>query len=161
MTDNTIHPWERAGLGKAPFRFIGMEEKLYKSGDHVQPGGCCAYCSQGIRYVFNCRSADGKVFGVGCDCIARVHAKGVKVLTDAERALRNFKKAQAATKLAQFKLEAKAVLAANPALLTDKPHPSFAGKTLRDYVEWMFAHAGATGNRHACNIVKHNMPRAK
>lgn len=27
--DNVVHKWEQAGLGKAPFRFIGMEEKVF------------------------------------------------------------------------------------------------------------------------------------
>jgi hypothetical protein len=155
MTNDLIHPWERAGLGKAPFKFVGMHEEVFViPGVMAKAGGTCAYCSQGIRYVFTCVSADGKRFGVGCDCIAKVHHKGVKILSDAERALRNFKAEKRREAFAVRKTAAKATLAANPTLLTDRPHPSFKDKTLRDYVEWMLANAGLSGGNHVCRIIE-------
>lgn len=69
-----MHPFERAGLGKAPFRVIGAAERTYQAapGMPVQAGGCCKYCYAGIRYAAVIRAADGNVFDVGMDCVRKV-----------------------------------------------------------------------------------------
>ena len=73
-----MHVWERAGLGKAPFRCVGVHEELFKMADgSVKPGGCCAYCSNGIRDVYTIVSADGNRFGVGCDCVRKTRDSGL------------------------------------------------------------------------------------
>ena len=82
-TDNTaevgMHVFERAGLGIAPFRCIGMVEETYQAcqGAPVQPGGCCDYCSNGIRYCYQIRDRNGKTFKVGSDCVARTGDAGL------------------------------------------------------------------------------------
>lgn len=81
-TDNAaevgLHVFERAGLGKAPFRCIGMEEKTYQPAPGVTlAAGCCAYCSNGIRYVYIVRDRHGKTFGVGCDCVEKTGDVGL------------------------------------------------------------------------------------
>jgi hypothetical protein len=160
MTSTTMHPFEAAGLGQAPFRFIGMVEKTYQAcqGAPVQPGASCDYCGQGIRYVFQVKSADGKSFGVGCDCIRKTTHKGVRLLSDAEREMRRFKRDQAAEKLRARVAASLATLAANPALFTDAPHPSpfFAkqGKTWRDYVLWSLESGSTSGRLAACKGVE-------
>lgn len=70
----TIHPFELAGLGLAPFRVIGAAERVFQAcpGEPVKAGGCCAYCATGIRYAAIVRSSDGKVFDVGLDCVRKV-----------------------------------------------------------------------------------------
>jgi len=69
-----IHPFEKAGLGKAPFTCVGVHENVYVTagGAHKQPGGCCNYCGTGIQYEYEIVSADGAKFVVGSDCVARV-----------------------------------------------------------------------------------------
>ena len=59
-----IHPFERAGLGKPPYRFTGTEEKVYQACHDApqQPGGTCNYCGTGIRFCFWVESADKKKF---------------------------------------------------------------------------------------------------
>lgn len=71
------HAFERAGLGLAPFRYVGMHEKVYVAytGAPVQPAGTCEYCGNGIRYCCQIRSADGKEFVVGTDCVWKVNAE--------------------------------------------------------------------------------------
>src|SRR5262245_33425193 len=119
-----IHPWEKAGLGAAPFRFIGMTEKVYRpTPELIMPGGTCAYCSNGIRYVFECESADGKRFGVGCDCIRKVHHEGEKIVTAAMRAERDAKRKQRAERDGARIAAARALLAGRPELFRDRPHP--------------------------------------
>jgi hypothetical protein len=69
-----IHPFEAAGLGLAPFRFVGMEHKTFQAcpGAPIQVGGSCDYCSTGISYFCWIESADGRRFKVGSDCVAKV-----------------------------------------------------------------------------------------
>lgn len=89
MEQQNIHKFERAGLGKAPFRFVGLYEdrgprKTYLPGGIVvevgaegQPMGVCKYCGTGIAICCKVRSADGKEFVVGSDCIEKVGDKGL------------------------------------------------------------------------------------
>ncbi len=60
-----IHPFEKAGLGKAPFRCELVSERR---------GSSCDFCGTGIRNEFWIKSADGKSFKVGCDCVRKTHA---------------------------------------------------------------------------------------
>ena len=84
-TTNWVHPWTRAGLGLAPFRFTGYYEdrgprRYVEGGVEVlvgapgQPMGTCSYCGQGIAHVYSVQSADGRYSTVGQDCIARLGA---------------------------------------------------------------------------------------
>ncbi len=71
---SNVHPFEAAGLGKAPFKFIGHYESKFQAcpGAPVKAGSCCDYCPASIMQVFMVRSADGKEFKVGSDCIMKV-----------------------------------------------------------------------------------------
>ena len=86
---DSVHKFERAGLGKAPFRFIGMYEDrgphkfagpggtTIEIGSPGQPMGVCKYCGTGIAICCKVRSADGNEFVVGSDCIAKVGDEGM------------------------------------------------------------------------------------
>jgi hypothetical protein len=63
-----VHPFERAGLGKAPFRYLSS----YR--DNLT---CCDYCGTAIVNVFIVGSADGQRFKVGCECIRKVDDGGL------------------------------------------------------------------------------------
>lgn len=82
-----MHVFEKAGLGKAPFRCVGLTEKVYQScqGAPVQPGGSCDYCGTGIRWCFDIRSADGKRFVVGSSCVERTAPELVPEIKAARR----------------------------------------------------------------------------
>ena len=60
-----LHPFERAGLGRAPFRALRCE---------AADGGC-AFCGQRLKYLFHVQSGDGKTFVVGSDCVERAGAE--------------------------------------------------------------------------------------
>lgn len=84
MTHNCdgIHRFERAGLGKAPFRVKGYGREVYQAipGDPscpLQPGTSCDYCGTGIMDVAYVESSDGKRFKVGCDCVVKVGDAGL------------------------------------------------------------------------------------
>jgi hypothetical protein len=81
-TDNPaevgMHVFERAGLGKAPFRCIGVAEKFITHPDGTtQAAGSCAFCGQGIRYVYTVIGRDQRPFNVGCDCVERTGDAGL------------------------------------------------------------------------------------
>lgn len=95
-----IHPFEKAGLGAAPFKCVAAYEKRgpiksydAKSGVTLeigyagQPMGTCDYCGTGIALCFEIKSADGKRFIVGSDCVAKTHREATHGLTDADRKL--------------------------------------------------------------------------
>lgn len=66
-----IHPFEKAGLGVAPFRFDGYAEIVFQiPGQAPRAGGSCDYCGTGIRDAFYVKSADGKRFKL------RLHTQG-------------------------------------------------------------------------------------
>lgn len=105
-TCDRIHPWEKAGLGKAPFAWLGVFEDYgphkverdgitFETGAPGQPMGCCAYCGQGIGECHQIRSADGKKFVVGCDCVRRIESEGSPVYTATERAHRDLQNKKA------------------------------------------------------------------
>jgi hypothetical protein len=76
-TESTwVHPFEAAGLGKAPFTVRGYQRLVYQAvpGDPncpVQPGASCDRCGQGTMHTYMIESADGVMSKVGCDCVER------------------------------------------------------------------------------------------
>ena len=145
---STIHRFEIAGLGKAPFRFTGeVTEKTYQAcpGAPVQAGSSCDYCGTCIRYEFWVRSADGKEFKTGCDCIHKTGDRGlIQQISAAERKLRDVKnaaaKARKAERLTARVEAAKAKLPSVRGTLASQLHPNAyyasEGRTLLSYVEW-------------------------
>jgi hypothetical protein len=72
-TPATLHPFELAGLGEAPFRFLRVTENVYCApGCPPKAGGSCDYCGTGIRWEFWVRGRKGPEFKVGCDCIYKL-----------------------------------------------------------------------------------------
>lgn len=67
----TSHPFEAAGLGRAPFRFLRAVERVFQCapGEPMRAGGSCQYCGMGIRYACVIGSSDGRSFDVGRECV--------------------------------------------------------------------------------------------
>jgi hypothetical protein len=66
MTDRiNDHPFERAGLGKAPFFFTHEVTR-------PRPGAAakCDHCGKRINKEFWVQSSDDKVFKVGLTCVS-------------------------------------------------------------------------------------------
>lgn len=61
-----MHIFEKAGLGKAPYTYLGCV-------DTGRTSSSCQFCNTGIRYLFKLESADKKVFIVGSDCIYKTN----------------------------------------------------------------------------------------
>ena len=146
----TVHLFEASGLGQAPYRYIGMAENRFSLGDGTtKPGGSCDFCATGIAYEFRVRSADGRVFVLGSECIHKSGDAGLrKAISRDEAALRAQKKAA----LDARKRSEVAGLLSNPSVreaAAAKPHPSAyyagQGRTLLDYFEFVARFGGASG----------------
>lgn len=91
-----MHPFEEAGLGKAPFKCVGVSENWWVSGCGTvrKPGGCCDFCGTGILYEYAIVSSDNKRHVVGCDCVQRTDSvEGFKEVRLAFTRARRGKKA--------------------------------------------------------------------
>lgn len=164
----TIHPFEAAGLGHAPFRFVAVEHRvgpINLGGGHFvgapgQPMGTCDYCGTGIADCCIIRSADGKQFIVGSTCVAKVESKGSRLLTETQRAVREMKKVAQAEKDTARIVKTRALLTSDAvrAALVARPHINahMAGKglTLLDWAEWMLVNAGTSGRLDVCRVVE-------
>jgi hypothetical protein len=154
---STVHAFERAGLGKAPFKFVGTYESKFQAcpGAPVKPGTSCDYCGEGIMYVCAIRSSDGKTFKVGCDCVSKVGDAGLKKIIDRKVAER-----RTAATHARQDAKIAAAIAALPsvaAALRAQPHPytwqADKGATMLDRVQWLLANAGRKGKCEAAKII--------
>jgi len=125
----SIHPWEVAGLGKYPYRVLGVEVRVgpihlpngMMVGAPGQPMGTCDYCGQGIKDCYKILSADGKRFEVGCDCVRRAYAEaGVRVPAAVEKLEREKRQAAAKAKAKRVRERLDEILANPPAVLVEE-----------------------------------------
>lgn len=148
-----VHVFERAGLGKSPFRFFRFSTMKFQAcpGAPVQPGTSCDYCGTGIMYVCHIRAADGKEFKVGCDCVGKTGDSGLiqayKKSPEYRAHQRELARAKDQVKTAELdEILARPLVQAS---LKSQPHPSahFAGKglTYLDYINFCLGGSGAQG----------------
>ena len=148
-TEIKIHKFEAAGLGRAPFRFTGIETAADRAAvqRERENGGLmfttnhstsCDYCGQGIQNAYGVQSADGKRFKVGCDCIRKTGDAGlVRFVTEEEGRKRRV--ASTAKRAAKVKHEAELIAAFRAGRcdsLKGHLHPKGREGTAFDYVEW-------------------------
>ena len=167
----SVHQFETAGLGKAPFRYVGFREvrgpikELDKNGRPTgaeigspgQPMGTCKFCGQGIAICCEIVSADGKRFIVGSDCVEKTGDAGLrKVKTDVAKFKAAASKAREEERIADLgrRLIDEAPLRE---LLASKPHPQKwrrdEGETLLDSVAWFMKNAGHAGKIKTARMV--------
>ncbi len=167
-----IHPFEKAGLGKAPFQFVGITENWYSvAPDHKQPGGSCDYCGTGIAYEFGIQSVDGKVSKVGCDCIRKLDRADNRLVAAAERAQLAIDKKIRTVRLDAKKAKETARINATFARLNDPmvwerfaamPHPKgWLSKwqggyplSMANYIAWMQKNAFHSGRLEVAKAIE-------
>ena len=154
---NAVHPWERCGLGVAPYRCVGSAVVTYQAchGAPVQPGSSCDYCGQSIMNVYSVQAACKSVFKVGCDCVAKTCSTKEGVRTAIEAADRKHRNALAKVsrdkRSANVKDELASLRAEHEATLAALPHPLAAtkdwakDKTALDWLDFMLGCCGAAG----------------
>ena len=92
MTD--VHQFELAGFGKAPFRFVALDQK----------SDGCHFCHTGILWRCHIVSSDGVRFHVGTDCVAKTGDKGlIDVVKEEQNRIRR-EKAQAKRDAARLEI---------------------------------------------------------
>lgn len=171
-TENKIHKFEQAGLGKAPFRFVGVEERrgpireLDKNGQPTgveygapgQPMGTCDYCGQGIAICCTIVSADGKRFIVGSDCVAKTGDAGLRTVKTAVNKLAREKTVARERQRIGDMRDRLTMDDELRAKLSAIPHPqdwrAEKGETLLDSVEWMMERAGHSGRMKTVRCIE-------
>lgn len=163
------HPFERAGLGRAPFTFDGTEHVVFQAipGDPscpLQVGGSCDYCGTGISDFYWVKSADGRRFKVGCDCAAKIaKTYGDRVLGDIKRAANAIKRERKAERdLARIQRNVRLLQRASVRrVLRAQSHPygytdRRTGRALTglDFAVWMLRHAGTSGRVRTCRVIE-------
>lgn len=158
-----VHVFETAGLGFAPFRYMGMEKRVYQAchGAPIQPGGTCDYCGTAIIYHFFLKGAgpEDKPFKVGCDCIAKAGKGGMKTVLGADEARLRADKRKADNEADEAR--ARAAYARLPEVaeaLRALGHPYVLDLTLLDYVRFLFAQPTLTARVKAARIVAKHLP---
>ncbi len=162
-----IHPFEKAGLGLAPFTLIGTsttEDRAQLNSERAgngqmfttnHCGGTCAYCGTAIENVFKIRSSDGNEFKVGCECVKKTGDHNlVKVVN---KVVRDGAKERKAVRDQVIIDAARAKLPMAGQKLAYQPHPNayFAlqGKTMLDYVNWLITAWPTTSKLKAAFII--------
>lgn len=148
-----MHAFQRAGLGLAPFRFVGASDNVITYPDgHQQAGGSCDYCGTGIRTECWVLSSDGRKFKVGCNCIEKVGDKGLLKAYKSSPEFRAKQRKLAAEKSARILESLNSLIAAHSVRLSQIPHPldytdRTTGKPLTalDWAMWMRDHCGVSG----------------
>lgn len=164
----SVHPFEEAGLGVAPFHYVGHSRAVFRAAPDApaQPGASCDYCGTGIMDVFHVQGSDGRKFKVGCDCVRRTYAEfNAEIPVDFRREFarierekreeRRVAKYHAATARAHAAI---AALEGHPAAFADRLHPNAyyasQGKTYRDYIVFMLHRGGTAGKTSAAREVE-------
>jgi hypothetical protein len=167
----TVHKFERAGLGKAPFRFVGVTDADSYGSSSVSGmsvvgtiggcevstriGGTCDYCGKAITDIYRIESSDGKRFNVGCDCADKCGDRGIIVSVGAAA---NKIRTERAHARADAKIAAAvALLPVAAEALRTMPHPSAwaakKGLTRLDWATWMLQNAGRAGKVSAATVI--------
>lgn len=164
------HRFEKAGLGKAPFRIVGHEEKrgpihlddgITTIGAPGQPMGSCDFCGTGIADCFTIAGSDGKRFVVGSTCVEKTGDKGlIKVAKSAVAK----KRTEARHRREAVRIETLRGLLEDTATchwLDNQPHPRtdyvvFARQTRLDWAMWMLANAGNKGKLQVLRWIEQN-----
>lgn len=150
------HKFEEAGLGKAPFRLLGMFEKRCTGqpnaqglivGSPGQPAGTCDYCGTGIANCYEIQSADGHKFVVGENCVEKTYDKG---LVDTVKRSANKLKNEARHVREKARIEAAApIIHAVIERERSNPHPiswrAERGETMGDNISWLWNNCGNAG----------------
>ena len=168
--ETLVHVFEKAGLGIAPFRFIGVDERrgpmvisteggvTTSCGAPGQPMGVCDYCGEGIVECCVIQDARGKRFIVGNVCVGRTGDKGLKkqmdpILNKARRDARHASEANG-IEWAQGQLQDQALCAQ----LDREPHPmehmAKMGHTRLSWACWMMDHAGNSGRMQVVRYLR-------
>jgi len=152
-----VHPFEKRGLGMAPFKFVGSEVVVFRNPvtGEEKAGSTCDYCGTSIANVYHIKSKDGKLSKVGSDCIMSTYIGNdqAALVTAVKKEQAKARKAKTESKVNELdtlwdseEMQAK---------LNSMPHPKgFANLTLRDYYAFVLNHSGTAGKLRVLKALK-------
>lgn len=156
MPDVVTHIFELAGLGKAPFRFVGVKEVWHQAHYSApkKPGSACDLCGHAIAECCFIASADGRQFKVGNDCVKKTGDAGLRNIT--QRAINKLKRDKQALKDAalvdEYDGAMRQFLHSTPGAHPNEYYAS-QGKTIGDYLLFGYTSSGTASK--AKSIRKH------
>jgi hypothetical protein len=146
-----LHPWEKKGLGVAPFQFVRLEKVPRNASAR------CAYCNKAIQWLSWVRGQNGPEFKVGSECIKNAEFWGSSLRSEAEAAIKQARESEGWRRVAS----AKAFLVSNPDFLADKPSPYGDNRTLREWADFALEHGGLKKQLQVSRVVEANiMPQS-
>lgn len=165
----TIHLFEQAGLGVAPFRVVGFDVQpkeirtmLPDGVELIQKGGgSCDYCGNGIMTFVWIKGVEGERFKVGTTCCEKVGKKGDRRLLSEVQKLK--RKATNDKRRARDKRKIREGYEwlshlENRNALRELPHPAKwaadNGQTHLDGLRWMLRRAGVSGTLRALKAAR-------
>lgn len=149
MTQQMIHIFEAANLGKGPFRLSHVTSE----------GGHCEFCGTPIVWRFYISGADERVFFVGSDCVMKTDDAGLKRIVEIEvrKRLTEQRHKREALKIDELM----SLLEKHKEVLAAKPHPwasySSRGKTLLDFINGGLRYGGTAQKLKLLKLVKQNL----
>lgn len=158
-TDNASdvgkHAFEIAGLGLAPFKFVGASENFITYPDGTtKAAGTCDYCGTGIRLECRIVSSDRKESVVGCNCVEKVGDTGILKAYKSSPEFRAHKRKLAQLKDAIVQKEIDALMVELSQYFAVLPHPygyvdraTKVPLTYLDYVKYGIHQCGAAGRK--------------
>lgn len=163
-TPTELHPFERAGLGVAPFTYDGVTQNVFVAfqGDPGKPGGTCDYCGTGIMFEFHVRDRDGKKFKVGCDCAGKLartdNERRDPVIAAIDRDRRKMERDKRHTRESAKRVEFDKWLAEHADQIAALPHPKQReGETLKDYADRSYNWSGHAGKMALWKYLKNRL----
>lgn len=152
------HPFSFT-LGEGPYKYVGSYDMsravaavnngskdtaaAFQDAPRLEAGlGTCAHCGHAILNIQIVRRGDGKLYGVGSDCILKVAAEGdVGAVSEMERKIRIAAKKKRQDREAAKKEEIKPAFEAALLILDKLQHPNEfiakQGKTYGDYFRFI------------------------
>ncbi len=114
--------------------------------------GSCDYCGTGIATICTIKSADGKTFKVGCDCVRKVDAPTTKLVKAVNKAKRDMQKAREAKRIAAAfdLLDSRDDVAAAMAEVKAER----GGGSVLEYVQFCRTGAGHSGKLRVARIIE-------
>jgi len=161
----SVHPFERS-LGAGPYRFVGTfnlgaavaalhagnvagYNNALAGAPRVEAGmGTCAHCGMAISLICIVKIGNGKLYGVGSDCIlkAGMPVKELDALQKAKRAHNKaLREARKARKGEAARGELAEMIQFEGERMSKLPHPSIPHLTLLDYANWVLERSGDNG----------------
>lgn len=166
----TVHKFEEAGLGIAPFRLTNIYEDrgpktisqrggvTLQVGSPGQPMGICDFCGTGIAECCEITDAKGKTFIVGNQCVKKTGDAGL--VNKAKREINRIRRERGYVRDDARIASALELFATAAIRKVAESHPSpqewraSQGDTLANHIDWMLKYSGRSGKVRMARLIE-------